>query len=469
MKISELDPRQTPAIVLNEGTDAENVVYGAWPHQVLFHASTAPNVLALGTRGTGKSLMLRREAEMRCMMIPNFRALILRRTMPELRLSHLNDIAVEMEALGGEYLSTTSTAKFPNGSTLVFRHCETEADILNFLSSQYGFIGFDELSTFSLDQFLKISAAARAPVGAGYKAVVRAGSNPLGPGAEWMYNWFVDKTVDMEEYPDYNPNDFEMQFSTLDDNPSLDAVEYKGRLRNLPDHVRRAWLLGERVIEGMYFSDFHKTDQEGGPWHVIDTMPTLDGVSIAKLEWVNIYRAIDWGYNPDPAICLWIAVLPNKRAIVFKERKWIRTTAPDVAKDIVRESEGMRIVESFCDPVMLIKEGNTYSIGDLFEINGVPITASQNDRILSGYAIHQHLNTLIDEKPQLQILKGAGSYGCTDLIRTIPQMRTDKLDPAKIANGNDHWVMALSYFCMGGAPPSRNPTKSSLPRYLRDR
>lgn len=458
---------QTAAVTITDAEGIDNVVYATWPHQAKFHASTTPNVLALGTRGTGKSLMLRWDAIMRCLMVPNFRALILRRTTPELRLSHLNDIAAEMGMIGGEYLSTTSTAKFANGSTLVFRPCENDVDILNFLSSQYGFIGFDELSTFSLDQFLKISAAARAPVGAGYKAVVRAGSNPLGPGADWMYTWFVDKTVVMDDFPGYNPCDFEMQFSTLDDNPSLDAVEYRGRLKNLPEHTRRAWLLGERVTEGMYFADFHKSTQEGEPWHVVDAVPMYEGESIVYLPWMNIYRAIDWGYFPDPAVCLWIAVMPNKRAIVFKERRWNRTNAKDVATQIKQESEGMHIVESFCDPQMLIKEGQTYSIGELFEMGGVPVTPSQNDRTLSGYAIHDHLNTLVDEKPQLQIVKGAGSYGCTDLVRTIPQMRMDKTDPAKIANGEDHWVMALSYFCMGQAPPSRDIKLQSIPRYLR--
>ncbi len=455
---------QTPAITVTDAeTGEDRIVYATWPHQSKFHASQTPNLLALGTRGTGKSLMLRMDAIMRCLMIPNFRALIIRRTMPELRRSHLAYIDAEMAAVGGVFLRTVSTGKFSNGSTLVFAHCETEADVMNFLSSEYGFIGFDELSTFTLEQFLKISAAARAPLHANYMAVVRAGSNPLGVGADWMYTWFVDKSVRMEDFPDYNPNDFEMQFSTIDDNPSLDAVQYKARLRNLPEHVRRAWLEGERVVEGMYFMDFHKT-LDDKPWHVIDEAPTYQGTPITRGHaWISIYRAIDWGYYPDPAVCLWIAVLPNKWAIVFKEKSWRRTLAADVAKDIKRESEGMRIVESFCDPVMLIKEGQVYSIGEIFEQNGVPVTAGINDRVLYGYSIHDHLNTIIDGRPKLQIVKSA----CPDLIRTIPQMRTDSNDPRKIADGEDHWVVGLAYFCMGQAAPSREPGTTTSRRWMK--
>lgn len=466
---------QTPQLVVhNNETDEDIAVYATWPHQERFHASNAKNVLALGTRGTGKSKMLRNEAIIRCMMFPNFRALVLRRQMPQLRESHLVHIGAEMHQLGGEsegfqYLSTTHTAKFPNGSAIVFAHCETPADVMNFLSSEYGLIIFDELSTFTLEQFLKISAAARAPVGCGYKALIRCGSNPLGPGADWMYRWFVDKDVDYGEFPDYHPADFEMQFSTLEDNPSLDRKEYAERLRVLPEHVRRAWLFGERVFEGMYFTDFRKMDDHDEPWHVIPGIPTWQGESLIRQPWLNIYRAIDWGYAPDPAVCLWIAVLPNRRAIVFKERSWKRTLAADVARDIKRESEGMHIVESFCDPTMIIKEGQSFSIGEIFEQNGVPVTPGTNDRILYGYSVHQYLNTIIDEHPQVQILKGSApnAVGCFDLIRTIPLMRTDPSDPAKLANGEDHWVVALSYFCMGSAAPSSIPEYSDTPRWMR--
>jgi phage terminase large subunit len=225
--------------------------------QRAFHASTAPNLLALGTRGTGKSLQLRMDFIIRCLMIPRFPALIVRRTMPELRRSHLVFIDYEMKQLGGVFLHTTNVAKFPNGSSLTLAHCETEADVLNFLSSQYGAIGFDELSTFTLAQFLQISSAARAPVDADYQAVVRAGSNTLGIGSGWMKEWFVDKTVRLDDYPDYHPDDFQLMFSTLRENPHLDREQYAARLKNLPEHVRRSWLLGEFITEGQYFSDFH--------------------------------------------------------------------------------------------------------------------------------------------------------------------------------------------------------------------
>lgn len=439
----------------------EHVVYEPQPYQLPFHASKTPNLLALGTRGTGKSTQLRFDAILRCLMVPNFHGLIVRRTMPELRKSHLRFIGYEMRMLGGVFLNTTFVAKFPNGSTITFAHCETDADVMNFLSSEYGFIGFDELSTFSLEQFLQICAAARAPEGCGYDAVVRASSNPLGLGAEWMQQWFITKDVSIEDYPDYNPDDFEMQFSTLEQNKYLDFTKYSARLKNLPDHVRRAWLKGEFVFEGMYFTDFRKF-KDDEPWHVLPKPPTWKGQQLFELPWLGIYRAVDWGYFPDPAVCLWIAVLPNKRTIVFKERHWKRTLATDVARDIKRESEGMHIVDTYCDPTMEIKTGATYSIAELFEQAGVSVTPSTNDRVLYGYSIHDYLNTLIDGLPQLQIVDS----GCPTLVKTIPIQRMDKTDARKLADGNDHWVVALAYFCMSGSMPSQDPITPIIPRWM---
>lgn len=454
----------TVAIINEHGETV--VLYEPQEHQKLGHESDTSNLLALGTRDTGKSVWLRWDAIIRCLMFPGFKALILRRKLTDLRKSHLLFIGAEMKALGGKYRETTMDCIFPNGSVLQFSHCESDADINNYLSSEWDYIGFDELVTFSLDQFLRICAAARTVVGKPYKALVRGCSNTLGPGADWMFQWFVDHNVDYGEYPDYNPDDFEMQFSTLDQNKYANRKEVEARLRNLPDHVRRSWLYGERVMEGSYFSDFRKSKEDGTPWHVIKTEPMWKGQHLSNVPWISVYRGIDWGYFPDPAVCLWIAVLPNTHEIVFKERTWRRTLARDVAREIKMASAGMNIVDSFADPTMFIKTGSDpFSIAEQFEQNGVPVTASQNDRELYGYAIHQHLNTMVDDHPQVQIVE----YACPELIRTLPILQMDKADPRKIADGPDHHAVSLAYYCMGKAMPSRDPVVSAIPKWMQQK
>jgi hypothetical protein len=450
------------------------VLYEPQDHQLLFHESDAPNLLALGTRGTGKSTTLRWDAIIRCMMFPGFKALIIRRKLTDLRKSHLMFIGAEAKLLGANYRQTTMDVIFHHpgaaDSVLQFSHCESDADIDNYLSSEWDYIGFDELPTFTLEQFLKICAAARSVLTKPFKALIRACGNPLGPGAQWMKQWFVDKNVDYAEFPDYNPDDFVMQFSTLDQNKFVNRREYEARLKNLPEHVRRAWLLGEFVTEGAYFTDFHPTKLIPGrgtvPWHVVPMVPTWKGQYAIDLPWMNITRSIDWGYFPDPAVCHWHLTLPNKHKITFKEMTWRRTLAADVARDIRKQSVGMHVVDSVCDPTMFIKTGNApYSIGEIFEQHGVPLTPSQNDRELYGYSLHEMLNTEIDAHPSWQIVGPA----CPELVRTLPILQMDSHDARKIADGPDHWAISCAYFAMSLSSPSRDPVVPLIPRWMRSK
>ena len=75
---------------------------------------------------------------------------------------------------------------------------------------------------------------------------------------------------------------------------------------------------------------------------------------------------------------------------------------------------------------------------------------------------NMQINTLIDEEPQLQIVGPA----CLQLVKTFPLLQMDPLDPRKIADGPDHWVIATAYFCMGQVPPSRDPVVPTTKRWM---
>jgi len=38
-------------------------------------------------------------------------------------------------------------------------------------------------------------------------------------------------------------------------------------------------------------------------------------------DWVKIYRSYDHGIRPDPAVCLWFAII-GRMIIAFKEKTW---------------------------------------------------------------------------------------------------------------------------------------------------
>jgi hypothetical protein len=448
------DAQQRWTLALVRGSSAE-VLYRPTKKGAEFHDLTLPNAILEGPRGTGKSMILRNDAHMHALLQPGMAYLIVRRTMPELRKSHLRFIDREMAKLGGHFNKTESIAYYPNGSQGFYGHCETEPDVMIYLSSEFTRLYFDEITTFPGEMILKLASTVRVPEGSAWIAALRGGTNPLGESAAFVKRWFIDKTVEEFESDDYNPDDYTSVRMVPEDNPHMDWKQYRKRLANLPEHVRKAWLLGEWVIEGVYFSDFLPR-KHGEAWHVIDSLPVVRDRQLTGTitpPGVAIYRCLDFGFDPDPAVCLWIAVLPNHRAVVFKERTWWRTTAVEVAREIVRESAGLKISESFCDPSMFVNSKATgSSVGDLMEGVGLALTPSVNDRVAAGYAIHEYLNTICesDQLPKMQILR----HGCPNLVRTLPEIRQDKNDPQKIADGNDHYVMALAYFAMANAMPS---------------
>jgi hypothetical protein len=182
---------------------------------------------------------------------------------------------------------------------------------------------------------------------------------------------------------------------------------------------------------------------------------------------IQVYRAFDMGFFPDPAVCLWIAHLGN-RYIVFKEKLWFRTVASDIAKDIIAESEGMRVSATYCDPSMDFQTGaDVRTIKDIFEENGVPMDKSVNNREHYAHAVHTALSEEAEPGiPRLQILKS----GCPYLIRTIPEMQFDEKRPLALADHkHDHAVVALAYFLISVSSYEHRPMKSaaSLPRWMR--
>lgn len=446
------------------------------PKQLDFHESEVLNVIMEGRRGTGKSWAIRNDAHMRALAFPGFTYLIIRRTMGELKKTHLKFLDKEMKCFDGSFNKTDAIAYYPNGSLGFYASCNSEEEMMKLLGGDYHAIYFDEITTFTGEQIGKIGTCLRVPEtldgGTTILPRLRGGTNPIGIGAEYVHAHFITKDVNYEEEPDYNPDDYLAIHLDADDNIYIDPEKYDKQFAGVPDHIRRAWKDGEWIVEGAYFNDF-RAQLNGEPWHVIHELPILGTddapVSMLAASWLLIYRAQDWGFSPDPAVCLWIAMLPNGRAIVFKERDWLMTPASLVAAQIVQLSQGMRVVETYADPSMFRDQqaSDLNSLADIFAENGVSLTKSRNDRSMIGYAIHEWLNTILEDgKPKLQFY----APGCPRLIKTLPMMRVDRNNPTRIADGNDHWVIALGYFCQGrvGASDATASTSTTLPWWMRE-
>lgn len=248
------------------------------PHpgpQTAFHRSKAFEVLYGGAAGGGKSDSMLMEA-LRYAHAPGYAAIILRRTYPQLsQAGALIPRSREMLTDRAKWNEEKHTWTFPSGATLQFSHMQHEADMYNFQGAAFAFVGFDELTQFTQEQYLYLFSRARTtaslPDGRSLPVRVRATTNPGGEGHDWVRRrwgaWLLDSHstaksgqirwyrsdggTDVETTPD-DPQALSRQFiaAKLRDNPTLmqNDPAYVQRLEALPLIERERLLMGNWLI-----------------------------------------------------------------------------------------------------------------------------------------------------------------------------------------------------------------------------
>ena len=335
-------PGTVPRITLQHKKTKDKIYfYIPTPKQVRAHLATQRNVMYGGRAGTGKSIWLRNEAYMRCMNRPNYRVLLLRRNITELRDTHLDKAEIEAPQLGAKWIAQGATGQytvvFPNGSRLRFGHCETDASVKMYLSSEYDCIMIDEGATFTEYAARFIKSRLRTSK-KGVVPIVRIGSNP---GAMWLYRYYIKKDITTDEDPSYRAEDYHFIDANISDNVHLNMEEYEQALNGLPSEaLRRMYRDGDWLaVEGQFFSEWTVRNRENGrQWHVLKELPYLDGVRIDRVPWIQYVRVVDWGYDPDPGVCTWFALMPNGWCVAMKEYTFRKRIASLVADDIVEQS-----------------------------------------------------------------------------------------------------------------------------------
>lgn len=411
------------------------VLYGPTPKQVMFHNCPARNVLYGGAAGGGKSHALRWDAYMRCLTKGGYRALLLRRTYPELEATHLDQVEIDIaDGLPATYLKSDRKVVFRNGSVLRFGHCEDDAAVARYLSTEYHAIYFDELVTFTEKQYLMVRSRARAPKASGIKPMIRAGTNPGGPESHWVRRRFIWQDITAVEDKRYRPEDYVYIPATLDDNPHLDQEEYAANLESLPEELARAYRHGDwDIFPGQYFGEWRKAK------HV-----SADHL-VFPAEWPRV-RAVDWGYVK-PGICLWIVLTPEGKAYVEDEYLFTRTSDKDVAKEIVRRTKerGIKIRYTVGDTQMWTPDQSTGEpISEVFARSGVPMQQADKDRVNGWQRLRGWLKDAPDGIPWMQV-----SPECRYTARTIPALVSDDHKPEDVdSDGEDHAADALRYFAM---------------------
>jgi hypothetical protein len=264
------------------------------PHpgpQTQFLTITAHEALYGGAAGGGKSDALLFGA-LRQVEHPQYRALILRRTFPELR--ELMDRALPIfTGIGAMWNASEKRFRFPSGAVVEFGYCESYAEVLQYQGKAYQYIGWDELGQIPEERIWTYLISRNRPTAPGQRLMMRASANPGGAGHHWLKKRFVSvcppdgSLVAVETpLPDGATILTTRAFvpAKLKDNPTL--------MENDPTYGQRLALLPE--LEYKWLAE--------GDWEAGAGL----ALQMTKHHWTKpfeppahwpLFAALDWGYN----------------------------------------------------------------------------------------------------------------------------------------------------------------------------
>ena len=428
--------------------------------QALFFRDRHRYVAFGGARGGGKSWAVRAKAVMLAANYPGIKIMIVRRTYPELRANHINQLR---EILFGvaKYNENNKEFKFGNGSVILLRNCENSTAVDKYQGTEVDVLFLDEATQLTKEEYDRFKACVRG-VNAFPKRVYLT-CNPGGVGHTWVKRLFVDRIYTENEHPD----DYSFIQSLVTDNRALmeSDPEYVDQLRALPPKLRKAWLDGDwNIFEGQFFEEFateplsyecqehgisrEQARQERRWTHVIEPFRI-------PRDW-KIYRSFDFGYAK-PFSCDWWAVDYDGRAYLFRQfygckpgqpneglkrdPDWIfaRIRELELTADDLRGREILGVA----DPSIW-----DYSRGDAIieaaHRHYVWFDKGDNTRLPGWMQCHYRLTFDGNGFPMVYFFNT-----CEAAIRTLPLLQYDEHKPEDLdTSQEDHFADSFRYFCM---------------------
>ena len=430
------------------------------PKQLLFLKSKKRKVGFGGSRGGGKSWVVRVKAILLALFYPGIKILIMRRTYADLWNNHVLELRKVLEpAKIATYRDSEKAMIFPNGSRIRFGYCASESDVLQYQGQEYDIIFIDEATQFTEFMYNCLVACNRGANDFPHRIYITC--NPGGVGHSWVKRLFIDRDYTEAE----NPEDYEFIQSKVYDNTVLmeKDPDYVHMLETLPEDMRKAWLDGDwNVFAGQYFREWR------------DDIHIIDPIEIP--EWWRRYFAMDYGL--DMLAGYWIAVDGEGQAYVYREVYQSGLIASEAAQKIKELTGGENIEQWLAPPDLWNRRNDTgRSVADIFMEQDIPLMKVDNDRINGWQDVHEWL------KPYdtTDVITGEGKKAaglrffrnCRNVIRCLPMVQYDEHKPNDVANEPHeltHAPDAIRYFCSGrpfaGKPPESK--KNKLPPELRD-
>ena len=350
-----------------------------------------------------------------CLQYPKLRAVIVRKTYPELQdnfISVLRD-RFPSEVFGYRYRVADKTATFANGSQLIFKSCETEEDTRKVQGIEYQFMVIDEANNFDERIIQRFLGSLRTSLEHKFIPTLLMTGNPGGYADNYFKTRYVRPDYKQWSEPELrHKKKYVFISSRLEDNPSL-GEEYADMLDSLPDDLRKAWKDGDwDVFEGQFFNSWNADEHIVDPFHIPD-------------DWDRVL-SMDLGYSDDhPTVALFIAQDPQSlKLYVYDEYVGVGSIEMyiDEMKSIIGEQSFKGI---YADPSMfynnVVRSQLDESPGAMFRREGIWLEKANNDRINGWRIVKQWLHWTKPGESKIKFFPN-----CYKTIETLPTLRFAK-------------------------------------------
>jgi len=331
------------------------------------------------------------EAIFHCMEYPGSNSILMRKTMPDLKRTvidkFLADVPKSLYERGSQERGTFNKSDhivyFPpvNGkqSKLYFAACERVEDVGKYLSTEFVFIGFEELGEFPYLIYDAMEGRNRCTV-PGSRPCMAGVTNPMGIGWGWIKRLWKDHLPAHGMDPEkYEPNDYQFIHSTVDQNPILSQDKaYIASLEKSPLRDKIRWGNME-TISGQYFANFEASR------HILPREAFLFEA------WQPVWAGWDYGFGHFAVITFWTKALLKPRFEGEKPRV-VNVTLKEL---VLQEKTPEQQTEALILAIPRNHDENGIETGYAWDIDSIHFSWERFNRTVSNRTVADEVGDIL--------------------------------------------------------------------------
>lgn len=297
--------------------------HAPWPKQRRFLELNCREALYGGAAGGGKSDALL-GAALQYFHVPGYRAILFRRTYTDLSLPEaIMDRSHDWLAGKADWNDRDKTWTSREGATLTFGYLDGPRDHYRYQGAAFHFVGFDELTQFLEKQYRYLFSRQRRLKGTDIPIRMRAATNPGDIGHDWVKKRFgIPDEINFDTVYENEGRAFVP--ARLEDNPSLDADEYRQALAEL-DAVTR-----EQLERGRWVRDasglVYRADRARNMAPRLPTLPHGE-------RWSHVL-GLDYGFTDETAFAVLAFSEHHEIVYVLEAGAWAGLTPSAAAREV---------------------------------------------------------------------------------------------------------------------------------------